>query len=78
MTEQAWIMAVDEMTVEQAREVGKILGSMGITGTFVHESREEFMGEYVRWRIAHKKGGGEDGEAVHQAGPGLARGPEGA
>lgn len=32
---EAWVMLIDEATEEQVREVGRLCGSVGVTGRFV-------------------------------------------
>lgn len=50
-----WVIQVDSMNVEQARELGKVLGERGITGRFMAGEIADHMRDYAK--IRHSKGG---------------------
>ena len=45
-----WVVQVDSMTIQQARELGKVLGERGITGRFMAGEVAEHMMEYAKIR----------------------------
>ena len=52
----AWVIEIDAMSVERAREIGRLLGEAGVTGRFLSGDVAENLREYAQWRKAQGEG----------------------
>lgn len=57
----AWVIEVEEMTIQQARELGVILGKHGFTGKFISGDIASLSRDGAKWRQL-QKGGDDDGQ----------------
>ena len=44
-----WVIVIDAMTHDQAIEIGKLLGSHGVTGRFMAGDYAQNMARYAKW-----------------------------
>ena len=56
---EAWVIVVDSMNHNQAIELGKVMGSMGLTGQFLGGDLARNMQRFSKWQREHEgsKGG---------------------
>lgn len=43
-----WVIVVDEMTYQQARDLGKVLGAHKVTGHFLRGKVADYMSDYTQ------------------------------
>ena len=56
---EAWVIVVDSMSHNQAIDLGKAMGSMGLTGQFLAGDMARNMQRFSKWQREHgdSKGG---------------------
>ncbi len=57
-----WLIVVDAMDYDRADELGRTMGSLGVTGRFMRGEVADCMADAARWRKARK----EQGFGEHQ------------
>ena len=56
---EPWVIVVDSMSHDQAMELGKTMGSMGLTGQFLGGDLARNMQRFSKWQREHEQKGGE-------------------
>ena len=51
----AWVIEIDSMTVSKAQEIGKLLGSNGVTGRFMTGDMADNMKAFALLKVEHEK-----------------------
>ena len=54
-----WVIVVDAMSHDQAVELGKAMGSMGLTGQFLGGSLARNLQRFSKWQRERESEGGE-------------------
>ena len=54
-----WVIVIDSMSHNQAVELGKTMGQMGLTGQFLGGSLARNLQRFSKWQREHGQEGGE-------------------
>lgn len=56
---EEWVIVVDSMSHNQAMELGKAMGKMGLTGQFLSGSLARNLQRFSKWLREQNRKGGE-------------------
>lgn len=57
---EEWVIVVDSMSRDQAIELGKAMGKMGLTGQFLGGNLARNLQRFSKWQREQDQKGGED------------------